>query len=969
MKLERTKFAGVVLPLLGKGSRGLSMDDDGISILGRQDRRLGFHEIADGAHVEKGFLFSALALPLADGSNVSILGVHPTKAEVFLSAINDARHAVIAKQIAAHAAEIGMLLQVLSRLDTPRRYPAACLLAPFLDRTRSLFSAIPADPPEDAVSAGQAFSIKRLSEFHRDPARVRDGAIARFVEAELSEMCAFFDQIESQPLTPEQRRAVVTDEDATLVLAGAGSGKTSVITAKAAYLIERGVRQPGEILLMAFGKDAAAEMAERIEQRCGVPVAAKTFHALAYGIIGEVEGEAPALAAHASDDAQFFALLREILLDVASRPGEVVGLLIQWFAEFFRPERSEWDFANQHEYFSYVEEQELRTLQGEVVRSYEELQIANWLYLNGIAYSYEPLYEHPLPKTGRGAYTPDFRLTGSGVYIEHFGVRRVQGRGGTTRLTTAPHIDRDSYLEGMAWKRKVHAEHGTTLIETFSYERVEGCLTSALARKLEHFVTSRPLPPEQVFERLNELGQIDVFTQTLGTFLRHYKGSGRSIEDCRKRAGVHSQSTRGVAFLAIFEPVFAEYERRLGTRIDFEDMISRATDHVRSGRYESPYRHLLVDEFQDISQGRADLLQALKAQHQDARIFAVGDDWQSIYRFTGSDIRLMRDFGAEFGGRFDGASGIHRTVDLGRTFRSVDRIALPARRFVLKNQSQITKEVIPAGTATAPAIRIAYADRKQTAGALGEILAGIRAIMIADGAKTASVLLVGRYRHLRPQNLPTLTREHPGLTISFKTIHASKGLQADHVVILGAETGRFGFPAEIVDDPILDLVLPEPEKYHHAEERRVFYVALTRARKTVTVLASREKPSPFARELVEEAEYGAIELGKSDATVAHRCPSCGGRLSLQKSAKGRVCFVCEHRFHCGTSLPACPTCQSDLPVRRPAEPDVVVCSCGSRQPTCPECEHGWLVERKGRFGRFLGCVEYPACKAQRRIKG
>ena len=750
------------------------------------------------------------------------------------------------------------------------------------------------------------------------------------------------------------------------MLAGAGSGKTSVITAKAAYLLERGIRQPEEILLMAFGKDAAAEMAERIEQRCGAPVVAKTFHALAYGIIDEVEGEAPALAAHATDDAQFFALLRDILLDLASKPGEVVALLIRWFADFFRPERSEWEFKDRHEYYSYIEEQELRTLQGERVRSFEELQIANWLYLNGIAYEYEPLYEHPLPENDRRAYTPDFRLKQSGVYIEHFGVRKARGPDGVEQLTTAPYIDRDNYLKDMAWKRQIHIKHGTTLIETYSYERVEGRLTNALAEKLKPYVIRKALAPEQVFERLTELGQIDAFTQMLGTFLRHFKGSGQTVEDCRKRNAGHKLAARGLAFLKIFEPVFAEYQKRLGPRIDFEDMITRGTAHVRAGRYKSPYRHLLVDEFQDISQGRADLLWALKAQHEDARIFAVGDDWQSIYRFAGSDIRLMRNFGHEFGGSFAGAPGIHRTVDLGRTFRSVDRIALPARIFVLKNPSQIPKTVIPAGTTTATAIRVAYSVRRQNAAELQQVLEDIGGTLAGNGGSTTSVLLLGRYRHLRPNNLSTLEKEHPRLSISFKTIHAAKGLEADHVIILGAESGRLGFPSEIVDDPILDLVLPEPERFHHAEERRVFYVALTRARKTVTIFAPQDKRSPFVRELVENAEYGVIELGDSPAPNRHVCLACGGRLVLERSTRHRPRFVCEHKFHCGTVTPACPTCGNDLPQRSSAEPEALVCSCGSRFRACPKCTNGWLVERKGRFGQFLGCVNYPRCKGRRR---
>lgn len=228
-------------------------------------------------------------------------------------------------------------------------------------------------------------------------------AIMTFIETELVEK-DLFDTIESHSLTAEQRLAVVTDEDATLVLAGAGSGKTSVIVAKAAYLIERGIRPWSEILLLAFGRDAAEEMARRIRQRCGAPVDAMTFHALGYEIIRQVEGQAPALAAHASDDAQFFALLREILRsEIATKAGPC-ALLLNWFAEFYRPGKTEWDFNSADEYARYVQSTELRTLQGECVRSFEELMIANWLYLNGIAYEYEPDDEHALPGNDRRAY-------------------------------------------------------------------------------------------------------------------------------------------------------------------------------------------------------------------------------------------------------------------------------------------------------------------------------------------------------------------------------------------------------------------------------------------------------------------------------------------------------------------------------------------------------------------------------------
>ena len=301
-----------------------------------------------------------------------------------------------------------------------------------------------------------------------------------------------------------------------------------------------------------------------------------------------------------------------------------------------------------------------RTLQGEKVKSYEELQIANWLYEAGVEYEYEPVYEHKIPETGRRDYQPDFRLTESRTYIEHFGVRRQKMADGREKLFTPPFVDHNEYLASMEWKRHVHAEHETTLIETFSYERQEGCLLTGLAEKLAPHVTLKPRPADTIYDRIVDLKQVDDFSKLLETFLRKFKSGGYSLEDCETKSDRVKLGKRAKAFLDVFAPVFAEYQKRLGGRIDFEDMILRAARYTEIGRYVSPFRHILVDEFQDIWQSRARLVKARKAQHPDVRVFAVGDDWQSIFRFAGSDIHLMRHFGREFGGSFDGEAGVHR---------------------------------------------------------------------------------------------------------------------------------------------------------------------------------------------------------------------------------------------------------------------------------------------------------------------
>ncbi len=960
--IKRNLLFGAILQPLGLPFWSAELTDFGVRLLGGPGKEVPFLEWSGLAKLTSTYSFSTIVIHLTNGTEVKLAGVNPEEAMYFISAINDAFQEYIVQRFDAIKEEFENLSVSIRRLEQPRRYPAACLLTPFLERATKAIESLPTIIPDGFLPKESLHIIDTVQTFKDFPNKIRKAATHSFVESELNKMKPFFNTIESNPLTHEQQLAIVTDEDASLILAGAGSGKTSVITAKAAYLIERGIRQPDEILLVAFGKDAASEMADRIKKRSGVSVDALTFHALGNRIIREVEGRAPALADFASDDTKYHRLLRNIISDKIAK-SKIGQYLIDWFSEFYYPSKNEWDFKSPSEYYQWIEAHDhLRTLNGDKVKSFEEMEISNWLYRNGIAYEYEPVYEHELPADARSTYKPDFRLTESGIYIEHFGVRKTHDPDGSIRLITAPNINCERYLEDMVWKWKVHKKNGTMLIETFSYEKVEGRLLDALKKKLAPYVEFKPVPNNQLFKTLTEMGHVDAFTQMLGTFLRHFKNSGTSVAQCHTRIEKTADTPRGRAFLKIFESVFEAYEHNLGDMIDFEDMIIRATKYVESGRYKSPYRHVLVDEFQDISAGRARLLRALKAQYSDARIFAVGDDWQSIYRFTGSDIHLMRNFGTEFGGSFAGKNGVHSTVDLGRTFRSVDKIAQPARRFILRNPSQITKIVAPAGKTTAPALMIAYYTRGQDSVALKDTLKQIS----AKGSNGVSVLILGRYHHLKPRALKQLSNSFPKLSIRFMTVHASKGLEADHVIILGMVSGTMGFPSEIFDDPLLNLVLPEPENFKHAEERRLFYVALTRAKKSVTILASRENPSVFVRELIECPEYGAIVIGEP-GIARHRCHSCGGRMLAQTAKNDRIYFACEHQYLCGQILKPCNVCGKDLPVRKQANPEIMTCSCGAEFPVCQECYSGWLVERKGKYGKFLGCITYPVCKGTRQL--
>ncbi|ANL33938.1 UvrD-helicase domain-containing protein [Rhizobium phaseoli] len=949
--------------LLFGGARTIELDGDIVQVTERsRTSTISLADVVAVPAVRRTLLGATLSIATGSEKSIILRGANRRDALAFSNHVEKAWVQYNISALEREADRFSSLRAAVTALARPTRYPAACAIQVILDEARSFDDAVLSKLRMEAIGSEAASLVAEVRTFVAEPRRIRNTAIETFVIAELERWKDFFDTIGSKPLTHEQRLSVVVDEDATLVLAGAGSGKTSVITAKAAYLAKAGIRSPEEILLLAFAKNAAEEMSERVQARSGVALAARTFHALAYDIIGLVEGSKPALARHAADDALFIDTIKQILKDLVRSDPDVAKAIIKWFAQFFVEPKTEWEFKTKHDFYTHIEKLDLRTLQGEKVKSYEELQIANWLYENGIEYEYEPVYEHKVASAGRRDYCPDFRLVESGIYIEHFGVRRQTMPDGSERLTTAPFVDREQYLAGIDWKRETHSAYETTLIETYSYERQEGRLLSSLADKLAPHVTAKPRPPAEIFDRVVEMKQVDNFSQLLGTFLRKYKGGAYSVADCEAKAKKLNLGHRATAFISVFVPVFEDYERRLEDRIDFEDMILRAARYAETGRFQSPFRHILIDEFQDISQSRGKLVKALKAQHQDARVFAVGDDWQSIFRFAGSDIHLMRHFGDEFGGSFDGESGLHRTVDLGRTFRSVDQIAFAARAFVLKNPAQIEKQIVPAGKATEPAIKFVEVTANDGEKKLAEVLASI--LETSATSEQTSVLLLGRYRFLEP-DLSDLQKRFPLLRLSFKTIHASKGLEADHVVLLKADSGRTGFPSETVDDPLLSLVSPEIEPFENAEERRVMYVAMTRARRTLTILASKSRPSSFVTELRKDLAAEREKSGTATHAV-HECGECGGRLVDVMGQDGRLWYRCEHVQHCGNILPSCPSCGANLPRSSSFGSSELSCSCGAASPKCPDCKDGWFVERSGRYGSFLSCVRYPSCRGKAR---
>ena len=198
-------------------------------------------------------------------------------------------------------------------------------------------------------------------------------------------------------------------------------------------------------------------------------------------------------------------------------------------------------------------------------------------------------------------------------------------------------------------------------------------------------------------------------------------------------------------------------------------------------------------------------------------LLTVGDDWQAINRFAGADISVMTDFNRWFG---DGP-----TLRLQTTFRCTQTTADTAADFVQKNPRQLRKSVVArsARTAGVPVelIRLQSEDEIERS---DRVLASrpVRARTVAR-ASTSSDATASRRR-----SCPA--RPRPNLTVTFRTAHSAKGLEADYVLVPRMVSGMYGFPSEVVDDPVLGIVMSESDRFPHGEERRLFYVALTRAR-------------------------------------------------------------------------------------------------------------------------------------------
>ena len=668
----------------------------------------------------------------------------------------------------------------------------------------------------------------------------------------LSDNKEFFDKCLKYPLDEQQRRAIVSEENNCLVVSSAGSGKTSSIVGKVKYLTEIKRIDPSRILLISYTNKAAAELTERMNI---ANLRGYTFHKLAIDIIGKITGEKPSICENTD------VVLVQIYKSMQEDPVFKKNVL-SYFIDYQMQEEG-WEKKKKVIRDNLSEQKNLRLkallpdMDGNTVfvKSEQEQRLCFVLSSLGVNFRYEEPYEYNLSDETHSQYKPDFSIhyvvggKPQRLYLEHFGVDEhglVPTWFAKDKNMSYEEANK-KYNDGITWKKEAHAKYGTKLLTTnsadFSFfdirEKMKELLTQAgvpIVERTNEELYSLIIPKDSKREK--------TFIRLIATFITLLKASCKSIDNITSTALAADDKRSAFIIKGIFEPVYVLYEKELKTRkqIDFTDAIIKATELFNS-QHPLEYDYIIVDEFQDISLDRYEFLKALRGTNKPAKLFCVGDDWQSIYRFSGSDMSLFNHFQDFFG-----PTDIKK---IETTYRFGEPLVSLSSNFILRNSAQIKKTIHPYSEDVKTNIFFKAYDKLSFCDDIERIIENV--------PNDKSIFLLGRYsfddyylsfKYKCEKIGNRFYYNICGRRIEFLTVHKSKGLEADYVILLQCNKDIFGFPSQMSDDPVLNYVLTENDNFPFSEERRLFYVAMTRAKISTIVLYDKRFPSVFVDEFL-----------------------------------------------------------------------------------------------------------------------
>ncbi|MHA1797557.1 MAG: UvrD-helicase domain-containing protein, partial [Candidatus Helarchaeota archaeon] len=566
-----------------------------------------------------------------------------------------------------------------------------------------------------------------------------------FITKRLEEYSSFFDGKDDNlkyPLDDEQRLAVIKDDMHNLVVAGAGSGKTSVITTRIAYLIRRKDKVEKEkILALAFTRVAAEEMQDRLKKDYNIEINISTFHALGYKILTEETGKKPNLLFN-GNDAKYYDLIKDLFKESLKKKA-FQDLFINYLAFHIENDMDEESFKDKKLYYRYMQNKKYVTFNNIEVKSISERNIANFFFMYDIKFEYEPLADWADHSDEKKDYHPDFYLPEFDIYIEHWGVNEKM------EVPEWFSISSEEYMRSREWKLAQFQKNGKKLIETWDYERINDELIPNLKENLKKLLPDikfTPISYDELVEKTYSFKQNkNQIINQISNFIKIAKSNFLEENDISERLKTNKYTKKQKIFGRMALKIYAEYQKYLemNEKIDFNDMINKAVKFVKNNpkKYLNSYDHVLIDEFQDISYQRLELIQAFVNENSNTKLFCVGDDWQSIYQFTGSDVRFFINFNEYFPNP--------QITHLVKNYRCTGLIVKMSNDLIANNKKQIKKQIRSTNTLGQKALLFelpsdfGFSYKKQ----IPESYNLIR-ILLSKGIKPDKIMVLSRFNNL-----------------------------------------------------------------------------------------------------------------------------------------------------------------------------------------------------------------------------
>ncbi|MEN9598459.1 MAG: hypothetical protein RL596_770 [Bacteroidota bacterium] len=690
-------------------------------------------------------------------------------------------------------------------------------------------------------------------------------------------------------LNDKQREAVVSEDKRLLVLAGAGSGKTKTLLQKLIYLIEEKGVNPSSILAITFTKNATNEMIDRLiisadqtgeyekllfdkrlskadkdkerfqQQRKykwidGLTV--RTFHSFCYSILrnygvnefdnkfriigDEKKDEEDELSKHVAPET-VFEVVHKLLIEQCENTEFLLQLkryILDYIIDKIHLKKKDENYLPKDgKYFT--------TLDGTKVRSKSEQFIADWFYRHSIKYEYEPLLN-----VKDFAFHPDFYIPEANLYIEHVSDKSFSTKdkeeqfqkGNLLLVKTFEAMTKDSALFNHTLdkvvKNRLPANYHATVALTYKEE------FNGYHEDVKDFVAQ--------IMRITDMIKVENIDFDL------------VLANARK-----DQHERVRNFYELAIPIVKKYVHYCTDKsyLDFNDLISRSTSLFHNhediaNKYKSKYLYILVDEFQDVNNLQVDLIKLLLTDQ--TQLFCVGDDWQSIYGFRGSNVSYIVDFENHFPNS--------KVIKLNLNYRSTQNIVGASNEVIKHNKFKVEKE-IQASKKSEHKI-VVYSGSNQDEN-IQFCFDKVRELL-EDGLTNDDILFL--YRRSKMYSPYFFRFKNEGVRVQSKTIHAAKGLEAKVVFIIGLTEGNGGFPDIWLEDRIFQVIKKANHDLLMEEERRLFYVAITRAKDKLFLITEKGNESSFLKEIPETFTVKTSIPIKSVVEKVITCDKCYSQL-------------------------------------------------------------------------------------------